>query len=298
MSTTIYNGKRLPEMSVYELNEFYKRLRGELIPMAKREYYKLIVKVCQEIYVYLQTGEYPGHYDLNLNEIKENRQAFKSNAKDMLIYAQDFVNNTVRKTSAAVFTYDSESDADFDVSLVVIPIDDKILCMPYANHGVLYDALTNRSELSDYGYWNNTDKPKDISESEWEQRKHDWDKALPRIGVPKENGIVLHIVDAVEDIIELNHINVRQNFMCFLMDDDELLTKVANGVILNREYNKLIEKYTGGDQAKAIQVGMKCLRLATEHIKNHPDEVEVEKENYKHMFNSKEFFSLLLTSTT
>lgn len=303
MSTTIYHGKLLPEMDVYELNAFYKQLRSEILPMAKREYYKLIVRICQEIYVYIRTGQYPGHYHLNLNEIKEKSKEFLSDAKSLLIYAQEFVNETIKTTSNTIFAYEAENDADFDVSLVVIPIIDstvpikhKILGMPYANHDVLYDLLTKRPEMQDYGYWNNTDKPKDVSDDEWEQRRKDWDDALVSVGIPKDNGMVLHIVDAISDVIEFNYINVRTNFMALLGDDDELLLKVANGVIMDREFTKLLDEMAGDDKEKRLRYGMKCLRLATEYIKEHPDEVEAEKNNYRHMFNSKEYFAVALYS--
>ena len=54
MSTTIYNGKILPNMDLYQTNQYYKKLRSEMIPRAKDEYVKLIARTAQEIYVYIQ----------------------------------------------------------------------------------------------------------------------------------------------------------------------------------------------------------------------------------------------------
>lgn len=45
--------------------------------------------------------------------------------------------------------------------------------------------------IKDYEYWNNTDKPDEISDREWNRRGRDWDKALPGLGVPAESGIVV-----------------------------------------------------------------------------------------------------------
>ena len=298
MSTTIYRGKRLQDMSVYQLNQFYKKLRSELVPAAKREYYKLVVKVSQEIYVYLMTGEYPGHYHIDLKKIDEKSVELRADANAILEHAREFVNQMVTQTSQAVFAYDSESEADFDVSIVVIPIHDKTLAMPYADHDVLYKLLTNRPEITEYAYWNNTDHPEDISDDEWEHRKVDWDEALPNIGIPKNNGMVLHIVDAVSDILEHHYIDIKSNFMSFLIDDDEFLTKVANGVILHREYMKLMESGNENDGRDKITSAMRCLRLATEYIKDHPEEVEETKAIYKPMINSSEFFSVGLFKNT
>lgn len=292
MSTTIYRGKRLQDMSVYQLNQFYKKLRSELVPAAKTEYYKLVVKVSQEIYVYLMTGQYPGHYDIDLKKIDEKSAEFRADAKSILEHSREFVNNMITKTSSAIFSYDAESDADLDVSLVVIPIKDKTLCLPYANHDDLYNLLIKRDEITEYGYWNNTDPPEDMNECEWDQRKADWDEALPSIGIPKNNGMVLHIVDAVSDILEYHYIDIRDKFMSHMIDDEEFLTKVANGVILHREYMKLMESDDVEEGRDKISVAMRCLRISTEYIKDHPEEVEETKSIYRPMLNSKEFFSI------
>lgn len=292
MSTKIYRGKRLQDMSVYQLNQFYKNVRHEMLTAAKREYYKFVVKIAHEIYVYLMTNQYPGHYDINLKEVDEKAADFKSNAIHLLDYARETANRIVKKTSDAVFVYDSEDDADFDVNMVVIPINDKTLCMPYASNNTLYELLIKRPEITEYAYWNNVDQPDNISEEEWEQRKTDWDEALPGAGIPKNNGMVLHLVDAVSDVIEHHYLDIRQNFMCYLDDDEDMVRKVAHNIILHREYTRLMEKRKLDDGCDDITAAMRSLRIATDYIKEHPDEVEATMSNYRHMINSKEFFSV------
>jgi len=38
-------------------------------------------------------------------------------------------------------------------------------------------------EVEDYRYWNNSNKPKKISDKEWDKRRRDWDKVRPGIGI-------------------------------------------------------------------------------------------------------------------
>ena len=47
----------------------------------------------------------------------------------------------------------------------------------------------SQPKVSEYHYQDSTDKPKHISKKDWNQRKKDWDKALPT-GVPKESGLI------------------------------------------------------------------------------------------------------------
>ena len=55
--------------------------------------------------------------------------------------------------------------------------------------------------IKDYEYWNNTDKPDEISNREWNQREKDWDKALPGLGVPAQFGIVVNNFIYPEDYL-------------------------------------------------------------------------------------------------
>lgn len=296
MSTTIYNGKKMPNMSLFELNEFYKHTRLEMMVAAKQEYYKFVVRIAQEIYVYLMTNEYVGHYDIDLKEIDSKANEFKDDAYALLDYARESANRIVRKTSDAIFTYDSEDDADFDVSVVILPINGKTLCMPYAHNDILNNLLNSNENFEEYAYWNNTDKPDAISKEEWDLRRKDWDEALPCAGIPKNNGIVLHLVDAVSDIIEHHSIDIRPKVVDFLGDDDEMIRKVANNIILHREYLRLAETDEIKQGRDHVTIAMRCLRLATDYIKDHPNEIEETKSTYRDMVNSKEFFSIGLLS--
>lgn len=294
MSTKIYDGKKLCDISLYELNQFYKQLRKELIPVVKREYNKLVAKVAQEIYVYMKTGIYPGEYGLNLKEIQEKQHTW--NAFNILDYANKFVRDTVMRTSSAVFVKDAEPDADFDVSLCVFPIKNKILCIPQANHPVLNKVLCDRPEFIEYGYWNNTDPPSNVSASEWEQRKLDWTEALPGVGVPREHGIVIKVIDSPLDAICYLD-EVKMNFIAYLIDDEKVLGNVARTAIIERKFNELMavdEAHSRGSNGTSNIY--KCLRLAHEYFGSHPEEFEFEKDTYRNMFNSCEFFSMLINT--
>lgn len=78
-------------------------------------------------------------------------------------------------------------DMDFEVS--VLPLRGKVLGIPYfriEGHKKLWESL---NWVKEYGYWNNTDRPDNVTAPEWTQRRRDWDKVLPDDNpTPAENG--------------------------------------------------------------------------------------------------------------
>lgn len=74
---------------------------------------------------------------------------------------------------------------DFDVSLSVRELDGRFYIIPYADMMVrgVFSFLKADPRLRDFAYWNNTDKPDDVSERSWAERRRTWDRLLkqPRI---------------------------------------------------------------------------------------------------------------------
>lgn len=62
--------------------------------------------------------------------------------------------------------------------LCIMPTKDKILAIPYFNQHGWNEKLLEMPWVKEYGYWDNTDQPDDMSDADWEQRKIDWDDAL------------------------------------------------------------------------------------------------------------------------
>jgi hypothetical protein len=291
MSTKIHDGKRLPNMTAYELNNFYQRIRMALLPVAIKEYQQLIARIAQSVYVYLTTGIDLCEYDLDLNDIKE--KGITLNAMAIAKYAKHHANRLVKKTSKAILWEDAEMSADFDVSICFLPLADKTLCIPSANNAALMHELTAFPEFIDYGYWNNTDPPKNISEQEWSQRKTDWHNALPGIGVPRENGFVVKVIDAVMDIVYNVDCcaNIYHNIQKHLDNDDDLASRVAYRSLVDKKFNELLPKYEDANS------GMSTYRIfctAMHHVDKQKDVLAAETEKYRSIVNSHQFFASLL----
>lgn len=62
--------------------------------------------------------------------------------------------------------------------------------------GRIREELIRQGVTEEYGYWNNVDRPDDISKEEWEDRKVAWDK----MNVPSQDGLILNPPDEVSTV--------------------------------------------------------------------------------------------------
>lgn len=56
----------------------------------------------------------------------------------------------------------------------------------FADCDLLIDAFRAMPQVEEYGYWNNVDRPKDVTEDEWDARCEFWDRVLPGFSAPVE----------------------------------------------------------------------------------------------------------------
>lgn len=56
----------------------------------------------------------------------------------------------------------------------------------FADEATLIAAFEAMPEVEAYGYWNNTDRPDEVTEAEWDERRAFWDRVLPGYQPPAE----------------------------------------------------------------------------------------------------------------
>ena len=81
---------------------------------------------------------------------------------------------------------------DISSSLQIFPLKDKILFTFYGTSS-LEQILEKEPDIEEYHYQNQSDMPEDMSEEEWEQRRIDWERAMPS-GIPAKNGFGVELI--------------------------------------------------------------------------------------------------------
>lgn len=71
-----------------------------------------------------------------------------------------------------------------EVSFGRDPLTGRIAVHVYEEGGQYATALREAGVLIEYAYWNNTDRPDEVSEVEWAERRDLWDRILPRFDPP------------------------------------------------------------------------------------------------------------------
>lgn len=131
---------------------------------------------------------------------------------------------------------------DFSCKLKLFASEEKVLIIPYYKKNSYYKFLSEH--FSEYSYFNNTEKPEDISSKEWKERRDSW---LESFDINKK-GVLYNLVDtdrdaSLEDIlsyIETMYDN-RINDLIYFKFGKEIDNKDINENDEILEYRKYLE---------------------------------------------------------
>lgn len=86
---------------------------------------------------------------------------------------------------------------DFSFSVSVIPVGEQLLALLFTENEALQKTFASAPEVAPFPYWNHSDRPKKVTEAEWEERRRLWDEALAGSGIPSANGFTLELRDVI-----------------------------------------------------------------------------------------------------
>jgi len=88
-----------------------------------------------------------------------------------------------------------DPEFDFSCEIVFIPVKSQVLGIPYTEQEEHIKIIESMPGYEEYGYWNNTDRPDNLSEARWDKRRDDWDLALPGLGISNLSGFKITCKD-------------------------------------------------------------------------------------------------------
>ncbi|MBI2565626.1 MAG: hypothetical protein HYV63_01160 [Candidatus Schekmanbacteria bacterium] len=97
----------------------------------------------------------------------------------------EFAARRVADDAEIAFRKGSRSPHDYFCRVAVIPRQDHVLALLYTSQRRFVELWESLPEVRGYGYWDESDPPEDVSESEWEQRRLEWEQSLPLVGAPR-----------------------------------------------------------------------------------------------------------------
>jgi hypothetical protein len=183
MSTKIYNGYKFTDSPsldelMMRLKSFGANIREALAPMYLGTIAKLAVDVIDAAML-----------QLPINWVKEEDRA----GCNPLIAAMCHVQDRQREMKV---TGRRDVDIDFSFEVAVSPHRGRIYAITYTEQEEFKSLWRLIPGVAAYPYWNNTDPPEGISESEWDARGDEWDQVLEKNSPP---GLVGFAYDPICD---------------------------------------------------------------------------------------------------
>lgn len=170
MSTKIFNGWRMPDTT---LDEAVKKIQG---------FRRLISEQADAL-----AAQKLAHLMTNAIDLKARRAASGKPLSEHHFHNVDQIWQEILQRQAKIKeTMGRDPDVDFEVTMNIYPMNGSVLGVIYSEQQDWENAWFAIDGVEHYGYWNNTDRPDEVSEEEWQQRERDWDSVLGRWSEPAD----------------------------------------------------------------------------------------------------------------
>ena len=182
MSTKIYNGYRLALREPADALSFPRKVQARLYPVYRDSYTEAVISIATLLH------DMPDYYTgISLQQSSPNHAAVSALLPEHpltspLLKAASYLDGCLSLQRANP----SERIAfDFNCEIVILPPDKQtgnILCLFYAPiRSSLVDyqrPWESLAEVKSYPYWDNTDRPRGISQQRWQERGKEWARVL------------------------------------------------------------------------------------------------------------------------
>lgn len=195
MSTKIYDAYKFTHnYSMYELSQIFDGLRTEIKDICDRDILQTVITKTLYFYNFKQVNGNDCVAEMVAKT--DNRYmhgVWKAVQEDQwqMVYIDvyTYIIDEISKRAKSQFG----GYYDYHCTLQIIPMETKTLAMFFGN-STLRDYLESRPDfLTDYHYQNQTDRPEEISEEEWNIREKDWDKAIGPDYIPSQHGFAVDL---------------------------------------------------------------------------------------------------------
>ena len=126
-------------------------------------------------------------------------EALKENAdfKGLIYHTYQNISDRFRATKAE-HSRDPEIDTHFEIALIPTENPEETLFLCFCEQQEMLDVVYDAKWNEDFHYQDSTDRPKDVSEKDWDSREEAWEKAMPT-GRPRDLGLICEIFDGMPE---------------------------------------------------------------------------------------------------
>jgi hypothetical protein len=101
-----------------------------------------------------------------------------------------------QKQNELVINHHSDADPryNFHCNVTIIPTESKVFALLHSENEEYNQIWESMNGVQAYPYYNHSERPEDVTEEEWEQRKEDWDLAFSESVIPSLSGLVFRCI--------------------------------------------------------------------------------------------------------
>lgn len=177
MSTKIFNAYRIHGVRNFDsLNNFLEELSGKVDQILFEEFNKIISR------------EMVLTFDRKI--VQPDKKTEHDDGLAKWGYLSHFIDYAEQKKSEASKSMMRNPFYDFDVHIPFFFYSDFVYCIIFSEQRRIHEMFKDIPTVEDYSYFNNTDKPDDVSEKDWDERALVWNKIMPT-SVPSTKGLQL-----------------------------------------------------------------------------------------------------------
>lgn len=283
MSTKIYNGYKINNLSAKELKDFVDELKAKFEKMYKEKFVNTLClnmvsfldnltkldeeykntkdssKIEKEL-IELHQKQIPTERVVNMHLMnKYSIPTIEEVLKDFDGYLGSCIGCFYQEVSNISIGRDiarMPNPISFNCDMCIYPLEDKILLQAFGDLDTYFQNICYSRKKVDkefckkyglvfYGYWNNTEKPNNVTKKEWDIRCIEWNQVLKGIGIPIENGLLLTIVhrEPFIDNLMLGLINKNKTlFKKMIPSFEDRVNVVAETIVKSKYVNEKMEE--------------------------------------------------------
>jgi hypothetical protein len=215
MSIKLYNGYKLPNMSALELKNFFDDFRAKLKVEAEEKFIKRLAKDYSELVDLIYLG----------NVKEENYKAWFKECR-MFHEERSMLGNLeelmIDKFGKILNTRQRNPSYDFSCQVSIIPVQGYILCQVFEDSNEFLKTWESMKGVEEFGYWDNTDHPNNVSDEAWDLRYQTWKTALNDFSAPAECGFTFEFMPSEFSLTHLVY-NLRN-------DEEEFFKKILSQI--------------------------------------------------------------------
>ncbi|MEK5209239.1 hypothetical protein [Psychrobacillus sp. FSL H8-0510] len=237
MSTKIYNGYRLPAMNLQELNQFILNFKSVSEKLRKDLYERYIANLVAsdlDNLAILGKEKFIAQHLQDIRGMEGKGESIFEGLNPLRLSYQRIESRYQRMQE----TQQRDPAIDLDCELILLPAEEGIYVLLYAEHNEIRKLWEQTPGVSEYGYWNNVDRLEGLTENDWKEREQKWTDLGVMDNRPVDIGMSISVIRGVPSLFELK----KQNILSQIRSFDERLQNRSESAAYDVRYKAIDEE--------------------------------------------------------